>query len=98
AALVKAYRDRNYRVVATARSMKPSSDADVLVISGDIADRKTAERQVDLPATFFARFVYAVNRIITRAARPTDPPELCRLTRRLVLREGSFCDPPHCSR
>ena len=25
AALVKAYRDRNYRVVATARSIKPSS-------------------------------------------------------------------------
>ena len=26
AALVKAYRDRNYRVVATARSIKPSND------------------------------------------------------------------------
>jgi NAD(P)-dependent dehydrogenase (short-subunit alcohol dehydrogenase family) len=26
AALVKAYRDRNYRVVATARSVKPSRD------------------------------------------------------------------------
>ena len=44
AALVKAYRDRNYRVVATARSVKPLSDADVLVVPGDIADRKTAER------------------------------------------------------
>ena len=30
AALVKAYRDRNYRVVATARSIKPSNDDDVL--------------------------------------------------------------------
>ena len=29
AALVKAYRDRNYRVVATARSIKPSNDDDV---------------------------------------------------------------------
>src|SRR6266576_1680052 len=37
AALVKAYRDRNYRVVATARSVKPSSDADVLVVPGDNA-------------------------------------------------------------
>ena len=26
AALVKAYRDRNYRVVATARTIKPSND------------------------------------------------------------------------
>jgi len=48
AALVKAYRDRDYRVVATARSVKPSSDADVHVVPGDIADWKTAERA--LPA------------------------------------------------
>jgi NAD(P)-dependent dehydrogenase (short-subunit alcohol dehydrogenase family) len=43
AGLVKAYRDLNYRVVATARTVKPSSDDDVLVVPGDIADRKTAE-------------------------------------------------------
>ena len=30
AALVKAYRDRNYRVVATARSVRRLGDADVL--------------------------------------------------------------------
>ena len=46
AALVTAYRDRNYRVVATALSMGPSRDDDVLVVSGDIADRKTAEHAV----------------------------------------------------
>ena len=38
AALVKAYRDRNYRVAATARSIKPSNDDDVLSVAGDIAD------------------------------------------------------------
>ncbi len=32
AALVKAYRDRNYRVVATARSIKPSNDDGVLSV------------------------------------------------------------------
>ena len=32
AALVKAYLDRNYRVVATARSVKPTSNADILVM------------------------------------------------------------------
>jgi len=32
AALVEAFRARNYRVVATARFVKPSSDADVLVV------------------------------------------------------------------
>jgi NAD(P)-dependent dehydrogenase (short-subunit alcohol dehydrogenase family) len=46
AALVKAYRDRGYRVVATARSIKPSNDDEVLAVPGDIADRKTAERAI----------------------------------------------------
>ena len=32
AALVKAYRDRNYRVVATARSITPADNDDVLTI------------------------------------------------------------------
>jgi NAD(P)-dependent dehydrogenase (short-subunit alcohol dehydrogenase family) len=40
AALVKAYRNRNYRVVATARSLKPSSDDEVLTVPGDIAVAK----------------------------------------------------------
>ena len=38
AALVKAFRDRDYRVVATARSIKPSNDDDMLTVAGDIAD------------------------------------------------------------
>ena len=38
AALVMAYRDRNYRVVATARSVKSSGDDDVLAVPGDIAE------------------------------------------------------------
>ena len=38
AALVKGFRDRNYRVVATSRSIQPSNDPDVLAIRGDVAD------------------------------------------------------------
>jgi len=38
AALVKAYRDRDYRVVATARSMMPSNDAGVLIERRGAAD------------------------------------------------------------
>src|SRR5262249_31658048 len=55
AALVKAYRDRNFRVVATARSVKPSGDADILVVPGDIADRKTAERAISEGVARFGR-------------------------------------------
>ena len=47
AAIVKAYRDRNYRVIAVSRSIKPSKDSDILTIAGDVADPKTADRIVE---------------------------------------------------
>jgi len=61
AALVKAYRDRDYRVVATARSIKASNDADILTVPGDIADRKTAERAISEGMTRFGRIDTLVN-------------------------------------
>jgi NAD(P)-dependent dehydrogenase (short-subunit alcohol dehydrogenase family) len=61
AALVKAYLDRNYRVVATARSVKPTSNADILVVPGDIADRKTAERAISEGLSRFGRIDTLVN-------------------------------------
>lgn len=61
AALVKAYRDRNYRVVATARSIKPSNDHDILAVPGDIADRKTAERVISEGVARFGRIDTLVN-------------------------------------
>jgi NAD(P)-dependent dehydrogenase (short-subunit alcohol dehydrogenase family) len=61
AALVKAYRDRNYRVVATARSIKPSADNDVLAVPGDIGDAATAERVVAAALDRFGRIDTLVN-------------------------------------
>jgi len=61
AALVKAYRDHNYRVVATARSIKPSKDDEVVTVPGDIADRKTAERAISEGVTRFGRIDTLVN-------------------------------------
>jgi NAD(P)-dependent dehydrogenase (short-subunit alcohol dehydrogenase family) len=55
AALVKAYRDRNYRIVATARSIRPSNDDEILAVPGDIADRKTAERAISEGMARFGR-------------------------------------------
>jgi NAD(P)-dependent dehydrogenase (short-subunit alcohol dehydrogenase family) len=46
AGLVRAYRDRNYRVVANSRSIEPGADADVLAVAGDISEPDTAERMV----------------------------------------------------
>jgi len=70
AALVKAYRNRNYRVVATARSVKPWSDADVLVVPGDIADRKTAERTISEGMVRFGQIDTLVNNAGIFIAKP----------------------------
>ena len=70
AALVKAYRDRNYRVVATARSMEPLSGDDVVVVSGDIADRKTAERAISEGTARFGPIDTLVNNAGIFIAKP----------------------------
>ena len=69
-ALVNAYRDRNYRVVATARSMKPSGSDDVVVVTGDIADRKTAERAISEGMARFGRIDTLVNNAGIFIAKP----------------------------
>jgi NAD(P)-dependent dehydrogenase (short-subunit alcohol dehydrogenase family) len=61
AGLVKAYRDRGYRVVATSRSIKPTNDKDVVAVAGDIADPKTAEAVVNAALTRFGRVDTLVN-------------------------------------
>jgi NAD(P)-dependent dehydrogenase (short-subunit alcohol dehydrogenase family) len=70
AALVSAYRARNYRVVATARSVKPSKDADILVVPGDVADRKTAERVIAEGMARFGRIDTLVNNAGIFIAKP----------------------------
>jgi NAD(P)-dependent dehydrogenase (short-subunit alcohol dehydrogenase family) len=70
AALVKAYRDRDYRVVATARSVKPSSDADVLVVPGDIGERKTTERVISEGLARFGRIDTLINNAGIFIAKP----------------------------
>jgi NAD(P)-dependent dehydrogenase (short-subunit alcohol dehydrogenase family) len=61
AGLVKAYRDRGYRVVATSRSIKPTNDQDVVAVAGDIADPKVAKEIVDTAIARFGRVDTLVN-------------------------------------
>jgi NAD(P)-dependent dehydrogenase (short-subunit alcohol dehydrogenase family) len=70
AALVKAYRDRNYRVVATSRSIKQSSDPDILAVSGDIGDPATADRVVKEAIARFGRIDTLVNNAGIFIAKP----------------------------
>ncbi len=74
--LVKGYRDRNYRVVANSRSIKPSADPDILTVAGDVADPKTAERIVTEALARFGRIDSLVNNAGIFVAKPfTDYTE-----------------------
>jgi NAD(P)-dependent dehydrogenase (short-subunit alcohol dehydrogenase family) len=70
AGLVKAYRDRNYRVIANSRSIKPSKDSDVLTIAGDVADPKTADRIVEEGLARFGRIDTLINNAGIFIAKP----------------------------
>lgn len=70
AALVAAYRGRGYRVVATARSVTPAEDPDILSVPGDIGDRGTAERVISEGMARFGRIDTLVNNAGIFIARP----------------------------
>ncbi|MCK8782580.1 SDR family oxidoreductase [Sinorhizobium meliloti] len=68
--LVKAYRDRDYKVVATARSVKEGSDPGVIAVAGDIAKPATAERVVGAALERFGRIDTLVNNAGVFVAKP----------------------------
>ena len=61
AALVEAYLDRNYRVVATSRTIEPSSNKNLLTIPGDIGERQTCERVIAEGLERFGRVDSLIN-------------------------------------
>ncbi|MCL4664586.1 SDR family oxidoreductase [Burkholderia multivorans] len=61
AKVVDAFRQLDYRIVATSRSIKPSNDDNVLCIAGDIGDRATARRVIDEGVARFGRIDTLVN-------------------------------------
>ncbi|MGA9334147.1 MAG: SDR family oxidoreductase [Rudaea sp.] len=70
ASLVKAFHDRNYRVIANSRSIKPSSDADIVAIAGNIADRAVAAQIVEEAMNRFGRIDTLVNNAGVFIAKP----------------------------
>src|SRR6201985_3589718 len=67
---VKAFRSRGHRVVATARSIKPTGDADLLSVAGDIGDPATARRVIDEAIERFGRIDTLVNNAGIFVAKP----------------------------
>jgi len=70
AAIVQAYREQGYRVVATSRSIKPSDDPDLITVAGDVADRETARRVVAAAVEKFGRVDALVNNAGIFIAKP----------------------------
>jgi NAD(P)-dependent dehydrogenase (short-subunit alcohol dehydrogenase family) len=61
AGILQAFRDRNYRVVATSRSIKPVADADVVTVQGDVGAPDTAKRVFEAAFKRFGRVDTLVN-------------------------------------
>ncbi|MFT4437812.1 SDR family NAD(P)-dependent oxidoreductase [Caballeronia sp. 15715] len=70
AELVKAFQERDYRVVATARSIKPSDDANIVTVAGDIGDPATARRVISEGVARFGRIDTLVNNAGIFIAKP----------------------------
>jgi NAD(P)-dependent dehydrogenase (short-subunit alcohol dehydrogenase family) len=59
--VVEAFRKLDYRIVATSRSIKPSSDENILSIAGDISDPATARHVISEGIARFGRLDTLVN-------------------------------------
>ncbi|HYB88727.1 MAG TPA: SDR family oxidoreductase [Streptosporangiaceae bacterium] len=70
AGLVAAYRARGWAVVATARTVRPPRDPDVLAVGGDIADPASAARIIGGALERFGRIDTLVNNAGVCIARP----------------------------
>jgi NAD(P)-dependent dehydrogenase (short-subunit alcohol dehydrogenase family) len=64
------FRDRNYHVVATSRSIKPVADSDVVTVQGDIGAADTAERVFKTAFERFGRVDTLVNNAGMFMAKP----------------------------
>ena len=70
AALVAGYRRQGWSVVATARTMKPTEDPDVLTVDGDIAQPGTADRIIGGALERFGRIDTLVNNAGVFVSKP----------------------------
>jgi len=70
ASLVAAYRRQGWSVVATARTMKPAGDPDVLTVEGDITDPATADRIISGALERFGRIDTLVNNAGVYISKP----------------------------
>ena len=80
AGLVAGYRGQGWAVVATARTIRPSDDADLLTVAGDIAEPGTADQIIGAALTASAGSTpWSTTPACTCPSRsPTTPPRTTR--------------------
>jgi NAD(P)-dependent dehydrogenase (short-subunit alcohol dehydrogenase family) len=70
AGILQAFRDRNCRVGATSRSIKPVDDPDVISVQGDVGAPDTAEKVFKTAFERFGRVDTLINNAGTFMAKP----------------------------
>ena len=70
AGLVAGYRGRGWAVVASARTIKPSQDPDLLTVAGDTAEPATADRIISAALERFDRIDTLVNNASIHLSKP----------------------------
>ena len=70
AGLVAGYRGRGWAVVASARTIKPSQDPDLLTVEGDITEPATADRIIAAALDRFGRIDTLVNNAGVYVSKP----------------------------
>lgn len=70
AAIVSAYREAGYRVVANSRSIRPVREPDLVTVAGDIADPQVAERVIAEAIESFGRVDTLINNAGVFTAKP----------------------------
>jgi NAD(P)-dependent dehydrogenase (short-subunit alcohol dehydrogenase family) len=70
AGLVAGYRGRNWAVVASARTIRPSGEPDLLAVAGDVTEPAAANRIVDAALERFGRIDTLVNNAGAVVAKP----------------------------
>ena len=90
AGIVEGFRKLGYQVVATSRSIKPSSDPDILTVAGDIADPATAERIIREGVARFGRIDTLVNNAGVFLAKPFTDYTLEDYVNVVATNMGSF--------
>jgi NAD(P)-dependent dehydrogenase (short-subunit alcohol dehydrogenase family) len=90
AAVVQAFRDLDYRVVATSRSIKPSTDPDILTVAGDIANPETAQAVIREAVARFGRIDTLVNNAGIFVAKPFTDYTPADYANVLAINMGGF--------